>query len=276
MTEPTLTFSGLDHAALAARTRRWGWLQFLEYRTAIERAFLFTWLATALGNPVLYLSAMGLGLGALINQDIAGVPYLTYVAPGLIVATVATTGSSFGTWPIFSGFKWQRAYLAAQATPLEPKQLAEAETVSIAARLLIQGLLFWLVALLFGAWPCGWASLATVVAATAAGLAFFAPLMAYSATLKQEGIQFVLLQRLVIMPMFLFAGTFFPLASMPIYLQWIGWISPMWHATQLARMAAFGLVVPTWLVVVHVGFLAALIVGGVWAARRTFTRRLVG
>lgn len=100
--------------------------------------------------------------------------------------------------------------------------------------------------------------------------------MAYSATLKQEGIQFVLLQRLVIMPMFLFAGTFFPLASMPIYLQWIGWISPMWHATQLARMAAFGLVVPTWLVVVHVGFLAALIVGGVWAARRTFTRRLVG
>ena len=77
------------------------------------------------------------------------------------------------------------------------------------------------------------------------------------------------------MPMFLFAGTFFPLSVMPVYLQWIGWISPMWHGTQLARMVSFGLVEPAWLTVLHVVFLVALTVGGLWAAGRTFTRRLV-
>lgn len=276
MTEPTLTFSGLDHAQLAARTRRYGWWQYLTYRVTVEREFLTTWLATALGNPVLYLAAMGLGLGTLITADVDGVGYLTFVAPGLLVATVATTGASFGTWPIFGGFKWQNNYLAAQATPLQPGQMAFGEAAAILARLLIQAFAFWLIAWPFGAWTGGLASLGTVVAATLAGMAFFAPLMAYSATLRQEGLQFVLLQRLVIMPMFLFAGTFFPLDTMPVYLRWIGWISPMWHGTQLARVFSFGLSVPPWLLVVHVLVLVGFTVGGLWAARVTFTRRLVG
>ena len=79
----------------------------------------------------------------------------------------------------------------------------------------------------------------------------------------------------VVMPMFLFAGTFFPLSVMPLSLQWIGWISPMWHGTQLARMASYGLSEPPWLVAVHLVVLVVFFVGGLWAASRTFTRRLV-
>lgn len=273
-TGPQVTFSGLDHAALAARTRRWGWVQYAGYRDAAERPFLSTSLAVALGNPVLYLAAMGLGLGSIVQQAVDGVPYLTFVAPGLLVSTVVSTGAQFGTWPIFGGFKWQMNYLAAQATPLEPRQMAQGEALAIGVRLLVQALLFWLIGWLFGAWASA-SSVLMVPIAVLAGLAMFAPLMAYAATLEEEGLHFNFVQRLIVMPMFLFAGTFFPLSVMPVYLQWIGWISPMWHGTQLARMVAFGLPVPPWLAVVHVVFLVALVVGGLWAAGRTFTRRLV-
>lgn len=275
MTEqPVVTFTGIDHAELAARTRRWGWVQYAFYRDAAERPFLSTSLAVALGNPILYLAAMGLGLGSIVQQPVDGVPYLTFVAPGLLVSTVVSTGAQFGTWPIFGGFKWQMNYLAAQATPLQPAQMAQGETLAIGVRLFAQAMLFWLIGLAFGAWP-GAASLAMVPIAMLAGLAMFTPLMAYAATLQEEGLHFNFVQRLIVMPMFLFAGTFFPLSAMPVYLQWIGWISPMWHGTQLARMVSFGLVEPAWLTVLHVVFLLALTVGGLWAAGRTFTRRLV-
>ncbi len=273
-TEPTITFTGLDHAALAARTRRWGWWQYVGYRQAAEMPFLGTWLAVAFGNPFLYLSAMGLGLAAIIDQAIDEVSYLTFVAPGLLVATVVTTGSQFGTWPIFGGFKWQMNYIAGQATPMAPGQMALGETVAIAFRLAVQAVIFWLIGFVFGAWDV--TSIAMVGWAMLAALAMFTPLMAYSATLKQEGLQFAFVQRLIVMPMFLFAGTFFPLASMPGYLQWIGWISPMWHGTQLARMASYGMPNPPWLTLVHVAYLAVLVVVGQLLASRTFTRRLVG
>ena len=272
--QPVVTFSGMDHAALARRTRRWGWMQYARYRQAAEKPFFWTAFVTALGNPVLYLVAMGMGLGSIVDTDVDGVSYLWFVAPGLLVATVVSTGAQFGTWPIFGGFKWMKNYLAAQATPVEPWQMAIGEGVAISVRMFVQALLFWLVGLAFGAWPSV-GSLAIVPIAMLASMAMFAPLMAYAATLEEEGLQFNFVQRLVVMPMFLFAGTFFPLASMPVYLQWIGWVSPMWHGTQLARVVSYGASVPAWLIVVHVVFLVACVVGGLLAAARTFTRRLV-
>ncbi len=272
MTE--VSFTGLDHAALARRTRRWGWLQYAGYRQAAEKPFFWTAFVTALGSPVLYLVAMGLGLGSIVDADVEGVRYLWFVAPGLLVATVVSTGAQFGTWPIFAGFKWQRFYYSAHAAPIEPWQLPLGEGVAISVRLLVQAALFWLVAWAFGAWPSA-SSLWIVPIAMLAAMAMFAPLMAYAATLEEEGLQFTFVQRLVVMPMFLFAGTFFPLASMPVYLQWIGWLSPMWHGTQLARVASYGLAVPGWLLAVHIVFLVACVVGGLWVAAHTFTRRLV-
>lgn len=280
MTDPStgtgigVTFTGIDHAALARRTRRWGWLQYAGYRQAAERPFFWTAFVTALGNPVLYLVAMGMGLGSIVRADVEGVKYLWFVAPGLLVATVVTTGAQFGTWPIYGGFKWMKNYLAAQATPVEPWQMAVGEGVAISVRMFVQAFLFWLVGLAFGAWPSA-SALWIVPIAMLASMAMFAPLMAYSATLEEEGLQFNFVQRLIVMPMFLFAGTFFPLASMPPYLQWIGWISPMWHGTQLARAASFGLAVPGWLLAVHLVFLLACVVGGMLVAARTFRTRLV-
>ena len=271
--DAVLVARGVDHAVLARRTRRWGWWLATERRFRTEVPFLHSTLLTALGNPLAYLAAMGIGLGSLVSQRIDGVSYLTFVAPALLVSTVATTGAGWGTWPIMSGFKWEKGYLAASASPLSPAHLFWGEFAALAVRLLAQGLVFWLIGLPFGAWPGG-ASLLAVGWGALAGLAFFAPLAAYAATLDGEGIQFNFINRLVIMPMFLFAGTFFPLESLPVFLQWIGWISPMWHGTQLARVASYGLVEPGWLVAAHLAFLGALALGGGWVAARMFTRRL--
>ena len=117
-------------------------------------------------------------------------------------------------------------------------------------------------------------SVLTVPVAVLAAVSFGAPLQAYAATLRDEGTAFNFVNRFVVMPMTLFAGTFFPLSSMPSYLRWIGWISPMWHATQVARRVSFGMPEAAWLTAVHLGYLGTLSVVGVVLARRVYTRRL--
>jgi lipooligosaccharide transport system permease protein len=106
------------------------------------------------------------------------------------------------------------------------------------------------------------------------GGSFGAILLYFAAKIEKEDQFFNILQRLVIMPMFLFSGTFFPLSSVPIYLQPIGWISPLWHATELGRVAAFDYSIGTPLLVVHFLFLSILLIIGLRLAMRQFERRL--
>jgi lipooligosaccharide transport system permease protein len=74
--------------------------------------------------------------------------------------------------------------------------------------------------------------------------------------------------------MFFLSGTFFPLTSMPIYLQWIGWISPLWHATNLGRLLTYGSDVSPLLVIIHITYLLALTIIGLVSAVRIFEKRL--
>ena len=76
------------------------------------------------------------------------------------------------------------------------------------------------------------------------------------------------------MPLFLFSGTFYPLTNMPIFLQWIGWISPLWHATELGRWLTYGSEISTTMLFVHFIFLNSILIFGLFASRRIFTRRL--
>ena len=98
--------------------------------------------------------------------------------------------------------------------------------------------------------------------------------MAYAASIIDDKGQFALVQRFVFMPMFLFSGTFYPLATLPLWLQWIGWISPLWHASELGRLVTYGKVIDPALVAVHVGYLVLLVIIGLVIGRRLFARRL--
>ena len=117
-------------------------------------------------------------------------------------------------------------------------------------------------------------SILLVPIAVLGGGAFGALMLFAAAKIEKEDQFFHILGRLVIMPMFLFSGTFFPLSSMPIYLQPIGWISPLWHATELGRESAFDYGISTTMVVVHLVFLVTLLVVGLALATRQFERRL--
>jgi len=76
------------------------------------------------------------------------------------------------------------------------------------------------------------------------------------------------------MPLFLFSGTFFPLTSMPFFLQWIGWISPLWHATELGRYLTYGHEISPSMVLLHFSILIVMLVAGLYLSARIFTRRL--
>lgn len=283
MTELSLDSNALAYsgrapgaARLAAKARRWGWWYQAEWRLAGMKAYWTSILGSALLTPVLYVLAMGIGLGSLVDSSVGGVggvPYLTFVAPGLLVATVVMSAVNELTFPVMGGFKWDKLYFARAATAASPSQVAVGELLAIGIRMLAEAAMFWVVLVALGAidpvgsWPM-------IGIAALAGLAFGAPLASYSATLEDEGFQFSMIQRFVVMPMFLFAGTFYPLESMPVYLQWIGWISPMWHGTQLARAASFGLPLTGWQIAMHGAFLLILTAVGLLATVRSFTRRL--
>lgn len=274
----SLAYSGraLAPARQAGKARRWGWWYQAERRLLGMRAYWTSILGTALITPALYVLEMGIGLGSLVDASsggVAGVPYLVFVAPGLLVSTIVMSASNETSYPVMEGFKWGRLYYARATTAASPRQVALGELLAIFLRMAAEAAVFWLMLVILGAVDPTWSWLMVPIAALA-GMAFGAPLAGYAATIEDEGYQFALVQRFIVMPMFLFAGTFYPLDSMPGYLQWIGWISPMWHGTQLSRAVSFGLPL-TWLEVLgHLAFLLAVLGAGVAIAVRNFERRL--
>ncbi len=228
---------------------------------------------SSLVAPLLFLGAMGVGLGGLVderNADVAGVSYLHFVAPGLLVASAmqATAGGSL--WPVLGGFKWLRTYHGVVATPVPPAALYGGLVVWLSVRTAISATAFLVVASLLGAIPSWWGVLALPVAMLCAA-AFAAPLAAFTATQDTDAV-FPVIIRLVVMPLFLFSGTFFPTDQLPGAVRPLVALSPLWHAAELARAATTGRL--GWGSLVHAVVLAGCVAAGVWWGRRTFSRRL--
>lgn len=264
------------HAEMARRATRFGIWYYAETVLRGMRAYAWPILFYAVGQPLLYMVAMGIGLGALVDSgagSVEGVSYLMFVAPALLISTAVMSVSAEMTYPIMAGFKWQRLYYGPLASALSPGQIALGHLLAVGIRFLVQTLIFWLIMLAFGAAPSPWSWLIVPIGVLTA-TSFGAPLQAYAATVEDEGFQFSFIQRFVVMPMFLFAGTFFPLSAMPPYLHWIGWISPVWHGTELARWAAYGADLTPLMAAVHLAFLLATTGLGLVLGVRVYTRRL--
>ncbi|MGO4691504.1 ABC transporter permease [Glaciibacter sp. 2TAF33] len=261
-----------------AKARRRGSWYVAEHRFRVMRSYGQTVVMTAIGNPIIYLYAMGVGLATLVDGNLGagavnGVSYLAFVAPALLCSAAITVASEEFTYPILLGFKWNPIFYGMNAAPIQPGQIMNGIVISVAVRMFVTCGIFYVFMLLFGAIPSPVGFL-VVFSSLLTGLGFGAVLMGYTSTLTEDTGQIAMVVRFVILPMTLFSGTFFPLAVLPVYLQWIGWISPLWHGTQLSRVFAYGAVEPIWLTVTHVLYLAALLaVGWLWA-RRVTVRRL--
>lgn len=224
--------------------------------------------------PILFLGAMGLGVGDMVDENagtIDGLDYLTFVAPGLLVAGAAQNAAGAALWPIAGGMKWLRIYHAAVATPLRPSDVYAGYLTWVGALIGLHAVPFLVVATLFGGVPSPWAVLA-IPATVLTALAFCAPLAAFSASQETED-SFPVILRLIVLPLFLFSGTFFPLENLPAGIRPVAWFTPLWHGVELARGATTGSI-GLGAAALHVAFLAGCVtLGGIWGAR-SFTRRL--
>lgn len=259
------------------KLRRYGSWYVAEHRLRSMRSYLQTMIATGIGTPVLYLYAMGVGLATLVDADqgqgLDKVSYLIFVAPALICSAALTIATEEFSYPIMLGFKWNPTFFGMNAAGLQGGQIINGVTYSVIIRLVVQSSVYYLFMLLFHAIPSplGWLS---IFVAVLTGTAIGTLLMAYATRLEEDKGQFNYIMRFGIIPLTLFSGTFFPLAALPAWLHWIGWISPLWHGTELARVFAFNYPEPIWLTAIHVLYLIVLTWVGWWLARRLAIRRL--
>jgi lipooligosaccharide transport system permease protein len=276
---PSLDELRAEAMAWGRRPRRRGALYVADHVVRAMRAYGWTIVVGALGQPILYLVGLVVGLAALIGGEVTDawggqVSYLVFVAPALLMTAGIQVASEEFSYPIMDGFKWRRFFYGFSASPIAPHQIATGVTLGASARILMATSGYFVFVWLFQAVPHGGTGWLAIPIGVLAAWSFGMPLLAYAASLENDAGQFAMVQRFVFMPMFLFSGTFYPLTALPVWLQWIGWISPLWHATELGRVVTYGAAEPAWLTAVHVVYLVALATGGYIAARIIFARRL--
>jgi lipooligosaccharide transport system permease protein len=242
---------------------------WLVYRRLWHRSLAFGFL-----QPVLFLTAMGLGIGALIGSDaeaFGGVDYIDWLGPGLLAAMAMQTATFESTYPIMNKIMWGRNYEAMLATPIGIRSIVGGELGWVAFRIGTLAAVFLVVLALFGIVRTPLAVLVVPVTMLI-GVAFSACLIAFTAT-QHNDVGFSAIFRFVINPLFLFSGTFFPLSQLPDQVQWVPWLTPLFHGVELVR----GLVLDrldSAAAPVHLAYLLALAGVGIWFAQRNLTKRM--
>ena len=226
-------------------------------------------------GPLFYLGALGYGLGSLVDKHgtaaLGGVPYLVLVAPAILATQAMNSGIAEASFPVFGSVKWNKIYIAAQATPLRPADIFRGHLLFIGLRITMNSAIFIMFMALFGTIESPWAVL-LLPAAVLTGIAFAAPIASWAVTLKRET-PFNYVFRFGAVPMMLFSGTFFPVTQLPGWIQPVAYATPLWHGVALCRAlnsgspdlaGALG----------HIGYLVAVIALGLAVGPVTYRRRL--
>ncbi|MFJ9890639.1 ABC transporter permease [Streptomyces sp. NPDC091287] len=237
-----------------------------------------TWRGTVVlnvANPLLFLTGIGAGLGTLVNHNnsaaLHGLSYLAFLTPGLLAASAMQTAYIDSAHPVHQSVQSKGHYWAASATPVSPVDIFHGHLLFNLFKVALSAAAFTAVAVAFGAVDASRAPL-VVLATLLVGAAFAAPSAAWAVTARRQSTVLAVL-RFGVMPMFMFSGTFFPLAQLPGWLQWVVQVTPLWHGVELCRTAALGTGTGVG-TVVHVGYLAVLTAVGLLAGRRTYRRHL--
>ncbi len=281
-------------------------IRILEHELLVYRRSFRGTVFSSFLNPVLYLAAMGVGLGSYVASNAAGaapgaaaqaaqaagsataaaavsgagagaaamlggVAYLAFLAPGLLAATAMQAAAGELTFPIMAGILWNKTYLGMLATPIGVIDILVGKVLFITLRLLLVTGVFFGVMVVFGA-AAGPQAVLALPAAVLTGLAFVTPIVAFSATQKDAN-GFNSLFRFGVIPLFLFSGTFFPISQLPAILQPIAFATPLWHGVDLCRTLALGTATAAG-VAIHVAYLGGLAALGFAAAAIAMRRRL--
>jgi lipooligosaccharide transport system permease protein len=188
-------------------------------------------------DPTIYLLAFGFGFGSLVST-VAGYSYIDFVGTGIVATTVLFSGAFPAMYSTFVKYQFQHTYDAILAAPVDVEELVTAEALWIAARTGTYGCVPMLVAIVFGLDPSWGMLLVPFIAALAGyGWACFGIFIAAKAKAIES---FSYWQSGLLTPMFLVAGTFFPVDGLPEWAQVASLFNPLFHCVQLVRHAVFG------------------------------------
>lgn len=242
-------------------------------------SYVRTWkgdLGTTFIAPILYLTALGTGVGGLVGHGHAlaslGGTYLFFVAPAVLATTAMQVAIARATYEVWSSCNpWKGCYRSMQATPLSVPDILVGHMAWMVVRLFLATACYLAASAAFGA-VRSVDAVATLLVGPLVGLAFALPIAAYSVTVRVDA-PFSMIFRLLMIPLFLFSGTFFPLSQLPVGLQYAANALPLWHGVRLCRDLYSGnFHLGTTLI--DVGYLVAVAAAGLVVARYTYERRL--
>ena len=216
----------------------WAALQGVLIREIVN--FSSYWRGTTFSStmePTVYLLAFGFGFGSLVSQ-VGGHDYVDFVGTGTVATAVLFSSAFPAMIGTFVKYQFQRTYDAILAAPVDTEELVTAEALWIATRAGVYGCVPMLVGIAFGLDP-SWGMLLVPLIAWLAGFgwACFGIMIAGFAK-SFENFNYVV--SAVLTPLFLVAGTFFPLDALPRWAQILGQVNPLHHCVQLVRGAVFG------------------------------------
>src|SRR5437773_9392971 len=233
----------MARAATARAQRRLGRLEPAALRGVMVREvvnFSSFWRSSTCSStvdPTIYLLAFGFGFGSLVSS-VAGYDYIDFVGTGIVATTVLFSAAFPAMYSTFVKYEFQHTYDAILAAPVDTEELVTAEALWIATRTGVYGCVPMLVAIVFGLQPAWGMLLVPGIAALAGyGWACFGIFIAAKAKSIES---FSYWQSGLLTPMFLVAGTFFPLDKLPTWAQALGNVNPLFHCVQLVRHSVFG------------------------------------
>lgn len=252
-------------------------LRLFDYWLTIYRR---TWRGTVFSSfltPLLEMVAMGLLLGGFVHVPPArldgAASYVDFVAPGMICAQVMTTVFMEVTWPVMDGVKWHKFYFSMIASPLEVRDVVVAQLGFVLFRVATVTAVFLLVLIPFGVYTTWWGVVVAFFVQLLLGVAFAAPIFAFTASLKQED-GLTLLFRIGMIPLFLFSGAFFPIGNLGPALEWLARVTPLWQGVDVTRMLTLdhfdGVAIAY-----HLAYMVVLLGAGTWLAVWRLQKRLI-
>jgi len=233
-----------------------------------------TWRGTiviSVVNPLLFLTAMGVGLGKLVNHEnsgyLHGAPYLSFVAPGLLAAAAMQTAVIESGGAVYQSARSSGNYRAAAATSMRPVDIHAGHLLFMGFRILLSSAAFTVVITVFGV-VSPLRALLLIPVCLLIGAAFIAPLTAYAITVTRPS-RLSAVFRFVIMPLYMFSGTFYPISQLPTWLHDIIACTPLYWGIQLCRTIVLGTADVSG-TVTGVLYLGVLATAGYLVGRRTF------
>jgi lipooligosaccharide transport system permease protein len=228
---------------VAPRPRRLGRLERPALAGVLVREIInyaSYWRSSAFSStvePIVYLLAFGFGFGSLVSE-IGGRPYVEFVGTGTVATAVLFSSafpSMFGT---FVKYSFQHTYDAILAAPVDTEELVTAEQVWMATRAAVYGCIPLVVAIAFGLDP-SWGMLIVPFIAWIAGFGWSGFGISVAGFAKSfENFSYIV--SAVLTPLFLVAGTFFPIDTLPAWARYLANVNPLHHTVELVRHAAFG------------------------------------